>query len=413
MRGKIDLQGQLITGQGVSKLARRRYQKGSLSLRGSRNKVWVGRWREDELLPDGRKRRVNRKEVIGSLKDFPTKHLAQRELETRVAPINSLDYRPGVAISFSQFVEKWKASVLPQFERKSTRMHLVSDINHHLLPVLGDVHLRDITAERVQAFVTSLRAGSKRKVGPKTVHNVIAVLRTLWRTAKTWNYVSHDPFAGVMLPDVPEPETRCFTVEEALQVIENAKEPYKTFYWLAAETGMRAGELCALRWEDVNLDRRIVQVRQSSWNGHMQSPKTAAGRRVFAMSPELAEHLRAMKPDRQGLIFLNKFGRPLRGGKVVEKHLGPLLQNLNIPHRGLHAFRHLNGSLMDQFGVPIKVRQERLGHSSATITLDRYTHSVGEDDRRIANQLGRILCPLVPKSSAEAPTSEDVGFAIQ
>jgi len=238
-------------------------------------------------------------------------------------------------------------------------------------------------------------------------------VRTLWRTAESWGYVTHDPFAGVLLPEVIKSEPRCFTLEETLRILENAKKPYKTFYWLAAETGMRAGELCALRWQDIDLDHRVVRVRQSSWNGHVQAPKTAAGRRTFAISLQLTEHLRDMKSDRSGLVFMNKLGRPLRGSKVVEKHLGPLLETLGISHRGLHAFRHLNGSLMDQFGVPIKVRTERLGHSTATMTLDGYTHSIGEDDRRIANELGRILCPLVPNSNAETGRLQSTGFANQ
>jgi integrase len=377
------------------KLARRRYQQGTLFLRGKREKVWVGRWREDEITQAGILRRINRKEVIGTVKEYPTKRLAQRELQARIAPVNNPSYRPQISITLTQFFDKWKLSVLPQY-KQSTQHHLLSDINHHLLPALGDVSLKDITSERLQGFVAGM------SVGPKTVHNIVAVLRSLWRTAKAWGYVAHDPFAGLVLPEVPKPQPRCFTLEEVLRIIREAQEPYKTFYWLAAETGMRAGELCALRWEDVELERGIVHVRQSAWREVMQTPKTSAGRRSFAISPAIVEHLRKVKPNRTGLIFLNKLGRPWKGGKIVEKHLYPLLDRLDIPRRGLHAFRHLNGSLMDQFGAPMKVRQERLGHSTASMTLDGYTHSVGEDHRRIATQLGGVLCPLVSNSGSGA-----------
>jgi len=372
-------------------LARRRYQQGSLCLRGKRNRVWVGRWREDELLSDGALRRINRKEIIGTLQEYPTKRLAQRALQARLAAINSPEYRPQISITFTQFIDKWKTTVGPQY-KSSTQQHMLSDIEHHLVPFFGAMLVRKISAEQVQAFVASLR------VGPKTAHNVVAVLRSLWRTVKAWGYATHDPFAGLMLPEPTRPELRCFTVLEATLILRHAKEPLRTFYWLAAETGMRAGELCALGWEHVDLNCRIVRVRQSSWKGHMQPPKTAASRRTFALSPGLADHLRQLKDGREGLIFLNKIGRPFKSGKIVEKHLYPLLDSLGIPRRGLHAFRHLNGSLMDQLGAPVKVRQERLGHSTATITLDRYTHSVAEDDRRIAAQLGSVLCPNVSKS---------------
>lgn len=74
-------------------MARRRYQYGSVFLRGKREKVWVGRWRESIIGPDGNEKRVPRKEVLGTKQDFPTQRLAERELEARIRPINSLTYR--------------------------------------------------------------------------------------------------------------------------------------------------------------------------------------------------------------------------------------------------------------------------------------------------------------------------------
>jgi integrase len=294
---------------------------------------------------------------------------------------NSLNSK---AISLKQFFEKWRISVLPQYKR-SVQQHLLSDINYHLLPVFGNVLLKNISAESIQMFIASLECGAK------TVRNIIGVFRSLWKIAKGWGYVLHDPFIALKLPNLIKPEPRCFTMEEAILIVDNAREPYKTFYWLVAETGMRAGELCGLRWEDVDLNCGIVRVRQSVWNGFIQSPKTAAGNRTFAISLELIERLREVGPDMSGLIFRNQIGRPRKGSKVVEKHLRPLLERLNCPPGGLHAFRHLNGTLMDHFGTPMKVRQERLGHSSAMITLDRYSHSLGQDHRAVAAELGKMF----------------------
>jgi integrase len=267
--------------------------------------------------------------------------------------------------------------------------------------------MKDISTERIQAFVSSLKGKGK------TVHNIVAVMRSVWRTAKTWGYVSHDPFVGLTLPQVVKADPRCFEVEEAQRIIEHSKEPYKTFYWVAAETGMRAGELCGLRWEDVDVEQGVIHVRQSAYRDVMQAPKTSAGRRAFAVSTRLVAHLLAIKPDRNGLIFLNTLGRPWKPGKVVEKNLYPLLDRLGIPHRGLHALRHLNGSLMDRLGAPVKVRQERLGHSSATMTLDRYTHSIEDDHRRIANQLDSILCPSVSNFSPGESSASAAGVLNQ
>lgn len=307
--------------------------------------------------------------------------------------MNSPTYRPQVGVTFQEFVEKWKASVLQSY-KPSTQAHLLSDINNHLLPLIGDVMLSHITTEVLQGFVAS------RKASPKTVANLIGVMRSLWKVAKAWGYINHSPFEGLMLARVPKPEPKMFTVDEVRRIIEAAPEPHKTFYWLAAETGMRAGELCGLCWEDINYAAHVVFVRQSAWKKYLSAPKTEAGRRRFCISTALAEHLHSRRQGASGLVFASKHGSPWRGGKVVERNLAPLLRELRIAHRGLHAFRHLNGSLMDLFGTPIKVRQQRLGHSTAAITLDRYTHLVSEDDRNVAERIGGILHPLVPKSEA-------------
>ena len=80
----------------------------------------------------------------------------------------------------------------------------------------------------------------------------------------------------------------------------------------------------------------------------------------------------------------------------MKRKLYPLLDSLGIPRGGLHAFRHANSTLMDRLGVPLKVRQQRLGHHDSSMTLDVYTHVEGEDDKRVASELDRILHPIAP-----------------
>jgi len=86
---------------------------GSLTLRGKRQKVWVGRWLEDEIRPDNTIHRCHRSEVLGTLKDYPTKRLAHRALESRLAEVNSATYRPKHTITFTEFVERWKVGSSP------------------------------------------------------------------------------------------------------------------------------------------------------------------------------------------------------------------------------------------------------------------------------------------------------------
>jgi len=385
------------------RMARRRFQRGSVFLRGTRELVWVGRWRDDVIQPGGKLLRVRKSEVLGTKKDFPTKKLALRELGLRLAPINSSTYRALRVATFVEFADLWRQSVLTQ-HKPSTQSAVNSNLKNWLVPYFGDCAMKDIGAQNVQMFVRNC------SLSPKSCLNLTLTLRMLWKTAKAWNYVSHNPFDGLVLPKITHQRRFFFTLEEIQRIIKAADDPHRTLYWLAAETGMRAGELFGLRIEDVDLEGCIVSVRQTVWRDVIQTPKTASSIRQFAISVALSAHLRSFlstwSPNLLNLVFATRGGKPLDRGHLVAKKLHPLLDSLKIRRCGLHAFRHTNGSLMDRLQTPMKVRQERLGHAPGSdITMAIYTHTASEDDRKVAQQLGEILDPNGPKfSHNDTPT---------
>jgi integrase len=283
----------------------------------------------------------------------------------------------------AEIFERWLSCMLELY-KPSTRRFLQVTVNQ-LRRAFRTARVTEISAESLQAYVSSLR------VSPKTVANRITVFRTIWKSARTWGYVSHDPFAGVILPKLTTPESRCLSSEEVQLVLAHAPEPYKTLYLLAAETGMRGGEICALEWSDVDLDGRTVRVRRSAWKGHTTEPKTRAGRRTIAISDHLGLALASLRSPRTGRVFVNQFGRAMDQEKVVQRNLRPLLKSLGLPSAGLHAFRHFNATLMDAQSIPMKMRQTRLGHSSCQTTLQLYTHIARDQDFRAAERLGAVL----------------------
>jgi len=384
--------GQQIGERGGS-LARRRFQKGRVFLRGIKNPVWVGRWREDEI-EDGRIRRIERSEVLGSKSDLPTKRLALRELEKRLSVVNDPRYRARPTATFAEFAVRWESLVLSQY-KQSTQVTIKSHLRKHHVPFFGHLQMKDIYPENVQRFISSADAS------PKTKKNLFATMQMLWKTARAWGYVAHDAVSDVVLPKRQRSAQRFFSVEEIQRILEAAPEPYFTFYWIAAETGMRAGELCGLRISDFDLGRRLVRVNRSVWRGKSQSTKSEHRDRCFALSPllcaHLAEYFAQWKPNESGWLFATRLGTPWDQNLVVKRKLYALLDCLGIERGGLHAFRHANITLMDRLGVPLKLRQQRVGHSEGSLTLDVYTHVVSEDDVLFAERLGGILRPNAPK----------------
>src|ERR1035441_3818455 len=115
----------------------------------------------------------------------------------------------------------------------------------------------------------------------------------MWTSARAWGYVAHDPFDGLVLPKRGLVQTFAFSLEEIKRIIGSANEPHKTFYSILAETGIRGGEICALRVADLDLENAVIYVRQSVWRGQIQTVKSKKGNRRFPISPELVEHIRA------------------------------------------------------------------------------------------------------------------------
>lgn len=318
--------------KGLERMARRRYQRGELFLRGKRQKVWVGRWREDILEPDGTVRRPYRSVILGTQKDYPTQRLALRLLEAKLTEVNSPQYRPRPEAAFQDFAERWQMAVLVQY-KPSTQSAMRSHINVMLIPHFGKKLLADLEAspEQIQAWVSGL------KRSPKTVRNVVITFRLMWKSAKAWGYVKHDLFEALELPKHVLVRRFSLTLEEIRRIISAASGPYPTFYWLAAETGLRSGELCGLRVDDVGLADAVVRVRQSVWHGQVQTVKSLKGNREFAISRELVEHLReylrTWRPNELNLLFATQNGTPWDANLLRKRKFHPLLKEAG--HRTL------------------------------------------------------------------------------
>jgi integrase len=201
-----------------------------------------------------------------------------------------------------------------------------SHLRKHLVPHFGRYQMRDIGPEEVQRFVSSV------DLEAKTVNNLFATMQMLWKSARSWGCVTHDAVSNIVLPKRHRKQQRFFSVEEIQRLLESAEEPYRTFYWLAAETAIRAGELCGLRRSDFDFGRGLVRVNRSVWRGRVKSTKSEHLDRCFALSSELlshiAEYLRRWTPNEAGWLFATRNGTPWDQSLVVKRKLYPLLDSM-------------------------------------------------------------------------------------
>ncbi|HEX2711127.1 MAG TPA: site-specific integrase [Candidatus Acidoferrales bacterium] len=383
-------------------MARRRYQKGRVFLRGNANPVWVGRWREDVIGADGKTRRIERSAVLGSKSEIPTQRLALRRLEVLLCKINAPDYRPGRIATLAEFAEKWKEMVLSQ-HKPSSQKAAQSHLRCHILPQLGTARLDALGKEAQQVFVTRL----SRTVCRKTTRNVMDTLSAMLRKAKQWGYVCDyvDFRALEFAEDAVKPEPRFFTAKQVRQIIAAALEPYKTMFLVLVMTGMRAGEMLGLQWDDINFVRGCIHIRRSAWYGQIQTTKSKSSTAPVPLPEPLAAILRVYKerwrPNPHGFLFVTRNNRPPSSNKVVQYGLWPVLDALKIPRCGLHAFRHTHASLLLDAGATPKVVQEQLRHSDPRVTLRIYSHVIGDSQRNAVAKLAELLRPSAPNSESE------------
>ena len=382
-------------------MARRRYQFGCLYKRGKRRQMWVARWREDVIRADGTVGRVLRSEVLGPVSEIP-KREALKLLEARVRQIHDGRQRPKANISFEQFVrEQWERAVMPTLKPGSVRYYGIQ-LRCHLIPAFGIRRLAEITRADVQRFLAEKRM---QGFSGSSVHGMRTALSKVLQEAVDWDYLEQNPARGIRVGDrTPKQERVYLSAEHVAQLHNSLPEPCRTLVLLAVLTGLRIGELLALRWKHVDLLHSTIRVRETVYEGRFGTPKTRSSRRDVPMSQPvrealIAQHARCALAGPDDLVFSSRAGTPISPKNMLRRVLQPACRGLGLPAITWHSFRHTHATLLGEVGESLRTAQAILGHSNLETTLNVYTHAIPESQRRAVEKVAEILFPNVPKFS--------------
>ncbi len=253
---------------------------------------------------------------------------------------------------------------------------------------LGATALHRLTARKVEAWVAERR---RKGLAELTIRSTYTVLCSVLDTAVRDRAIAENPTAVVKRPMVTAKEALFLSPAQIEGILEESQDSrYQPVFAVLANTGLRRGEALALRWGDVDLTNRRIQVRGTLSREHgdlvVTDTKTEKSKRVLFMTDELAgilrgvgkrqaeERLRAGSVWQEtGFVFTTELGHPcdprnaLRSFKVAAERVG-------VPQAGLHTLLHSAASVMLSKGVPLKVVSEILGHSSTAITRDVHGH---------------------------------------
>ncbi|MED1666120.1 site-specific integrase [Brevibacillus laterosporus] len=340
-----------------------------------------------DIGPDPTTGKRKQKTVSG----FKTKKEAEKACAELITQIENGLYVNESKITFGEFILDWLDTVAKPTLRATTLAGYTSAIKSRLIPTFGIYKLVDIKPVQVMRYYSKLLS---ENVSEEYVNYLHSILTNSFNTAVKWGVIKNNILSQVDAPSRKRKQMKVWTLEEAnlfLRAVKKDKPHYYMLYLLAIYTGMRRGEILALKWKDCLLDQGKISVNKSlsyiSGQGIIsQETKTGRSNRVISIPQsiinELKNHKNLQQEDKKlfgegyqdnDYIIAKKDGTPLNP-QYVHNHFKKFIKSLEIPDIRFHDLRHTHASIMLKIGEHPKIVSERLGHSSIQMTLNVYSH---------------------------------------
>lgn len=363
-------------------MARRGNGEGSIYQRKS-----TGRWEASITLEDG-----TRKTFYGK-----TRTEVKDKLKKAMA-----DQQQGLLVksdrqTVGQFLTDWLENTHRRRVRPRTYERYREAINLHIIPAIGDHQLQKLTAQHIQAFYT---AKEKEGLAPATIRYYHSVLHNAFTLAVKWGLIARNICDLTSPPRRERHEMHTLSFEQAQRFLDTlAGHKWEALFELALATGLRRGEILALKWQDIDFDAGTLQVRrilsrvptQSENRQHVYveaEPKTHMSRRsvvIASFALEALEKHRANQAEEKqkagqhwqnyDYVFCTSTGTHLNPNYIVDV-FKKLLQRAGLPNLRFHDLRHSAATLLFKMKTHPKIVQELLGYSNISITLDIYSHTL-------------------------------------
>lgn len=334
---------------------------------------------------------------------------AQKALNLLLAEIEKGEYVKPTNMTIGEFLDEWlEVYCKPKLAPKTYKSY--SDtVRLYFKPILGHIELAKLKPITIQRYYNMLK--EEGKLSDTTINYHHRLLREALKQAVKWQYISKNPCDAVDAPKKRKTEMKIWNIEnvkKAEQVFANS--PIFLHVMLAIYTGMREGEICGLKWEDISFIDGTCTVRRTAQRVNKElifkEPKTDTSTRVVALPQNIIELLKQEKKKQaenkmllgsmydssyDGYISVWEDGHFKEPDYVSKKFHKMLTAAPELPMIRFHDLRHTHASLMLASGANMKVVSERLGHSQIGITMDLYSHVPIELQKDAIKKLETLL----------------------
>jgi integrase len=330
--------------------------------------------------------RTRKKRLVRSMRGKEY-HEAYDEMQRLMAEASTGELGPGRKDILARYLQEW-LSLKANLGVKA-RQGYELNIRRHINPTLGAYKLSEIQPIQIQKLYRKLLDAG---LAPRTVEYVHATLHAALQQAVKWRMISYNPAAAAEPPRPKKQEKRALTAEESRAFFAEAiNSKIYELLALAAHTGMRRGELLALKWTDIDdgvihIVRALVRVKGVT---HIKELKEGDDKYVGVGESVLTLLGDLRKRNPHDLVFCRENGKPL-DPDTVSDWAKEVAQKAGFPDLTLHGLRHTNASVLRAAGVDMRMIQERLGHHSMGQTF-KYTHIQLAMQKQVADLLDNLI----------------------
>lgn len=319
---------------------------------------------------------------------------SREEVQNKMLAAQKQDMNGNCYKTVEQIFFEWFKSIQHRI-KESTAANYRMKAEKHILPVFSDTRVDTITASDIYAFIES-----RQNIGlsNRYISDILIMMKSIFKFAsRIYHFLN--PLDGISLSKQQKPEIELLDEKQQEQLQKYISENLSSTTLgiaLSMSTGIRIGELCALQWEDINLEKRILTVRKTIQR--IQTPNGETKTKLIITEPKSESSKRKIPIPDCIISILEKFrGKTkeyLVSGKekpieprTMQYRFANILKNVKLPSVHFHALRHMFASKCVKLGFDIKTLSEILGHSKVEITLNRYVHSSFEQKKQYMNRI--------------------------